>query len=127
AAPSDAQGSRHDPRGGPFAPRDEHVVRTRGNVSEDTDRGAQFAILTGGRVSHCEELSARRARWYKSPDDLTVTAQKRRRRSRRFAGPSGYGCLCALDQEIGDPGECRRDDDERTWMGRDEDGGPRDR
>ena len=35
--------------------------------------------------------------------------------------------MCALDQEIGDPGECRRDDHERTSMGHDEDGGPRDR
>ena len=113
------EGGGEDRRRHALAARDEQVARAWREVPEHADRDAQLAVLARGGVDGAPEDGVAPARRDQLAGDLAMTPQERRSR------PGGVGCArrgaCgALEQQIGDAGERRGDDDERPVMPRDQ-------
>ena len=100
----------------PLAARDDPVAGSRRQVIEQADSGTEVAIFTGSRVHGSEELSPGRSRRYQGAHHLAMPAQERRSVLADVGPAPGQGMGRTLEQEVGDPRQRRRHDDERSLM-----------
>jgi hypothetical protein len=104
-----------------LAARDDPVAGAWLQVIEQTDSGAEIAILARGCVDRREELPPHLPCWHERSHDLAVPPQKGRGCLAHLGPSSGQSLSSALEQQIGDAGERGRNDDEWTLMFRDQD------
>ena len=88
-----------------LAARHQRVLAARSKMSDRIDRRADVAIFTSGLIDRRRQLAKRLPAAEKHPRRLLMLARERVCGGRR-----------GLQQQIGDAGKGRRDDDERPAM-----------
>ena len=113
---------REDGGGHPLAARHEQIERAWLEVAQDRDRSAQVTILACGGIDRAKEGPPCRTRRKQRFHHLPVAFEERRRQGGRLGALAFRRSVRPAEEEIRDPPERRRNDDQRSGVPRDQRG-----